>query len=184
MKTIVAFIGSPRKNGNTAALIGEIVRGAKDAGAEAKVYTLTDMNVKPCQSCFFCRQEEACAIKDDMQAVYEDIKKADTVVIGSPVYMHQVTAPVKLLFDRFFPLMDAKFRPRFGTKKTVMVYSQGNPDANAFKGSFDVNAGVLKIMGLNVVDTILATGANDLHAASGNSPLMAQAFQAGKALIE
>jgi multimeric flavodoxin WrbA len=86
MKKMVAFVGSPRKNANISTIVAEIVRGAKEAGAETKVYTLSDMNIKPCQGCFHCREVETCAIKDDMQLVYEDIKEADAIVIGSPVY--------------------------------------------------------------------------------------------------
>ncbi len=184
MKKVIAFIGSPRKNGNTSSIIWEIVRGAKEAGAETKVYTLNDMNIKPCQSCFYCRKEEACAIKDDMQSVYADLKDADAVVIGSPVYMFQVTAQTKLLFDRLFPIMDASFKPRFGIKKTVIVYSQGNPDVDAFKTSFETNANVLNVMGLNVVDTIISAGANDAKTSSSNANLMTKSFQTGKKLLE
>jgi multimeric flavodoxin WrbA len=184
MKKLVAFIGSPRKNGNIAAIVGEIAKGAIEAGAETKIYNLSDMSIKPCQSCFYCRGVENCAIKDDMQAIYADLKEADAVVIGSPVYMFQVTAQTKLLFDRMFPLMDANFNPRFGTKKTVMVYSQGNPDAESFKASFEVNANVLKLMGLNVGDTIIAAAANDLATAISDKNLMAKAFKTGKELVE
>ncbi|WP_425061437.1 hypothetical protein SCACP_34640 [Sporomusa carbonis] len=184
MKKVVAFIGSPRKNGNTSTLVEEMAKGAKAAGSGVKIYRLHDMNIKPCQSCFYCRGVENCAIKDDMQAVYEDIKQAGAVIIGSPVYMFQVTAQTKLLLDRLFPLMDANFNPRFGTKKTVMVYAQGNPDPDAFKASFEANATVLKIMGLNVVDTIITASANDPQTSCSNADLMAKAFQTGKALVE
>lgn len=184
MKKIVVFMGSPRKNGNTATIVEEIVRGAKAAGAETKLYSLTDMDIKHCQSCFFCRKEETCAIKDDMQAVYADIKNADAVVIASPVYMLQVTSLVKTLFDRLFPMIDANFRPRFGCKKTVMVYSQGNPDPDAFKSSFNVNASVLKVMGLDVIDTIHAVNANNSATAKNNPALMEKAFNTGKLLTQ
>jgi multimeric flavodoxin WrbA len=183
MKKLVAFIGSPRKNGNIAAIIGEITRGATEAGAETKIYNLNEMSIKPCQSCFYCRGVENCALKDDMQAVYEDLKEADAVVIGSPVYMWQVTAQTKLLFDRLFPLIDANYQPRFGIKQTVMVYSQGNPDAGAFKQSFEVNATVLKMLGLNVVDTIIAANANDPKTAISDENLMVKASKTGKDLI-
>ena len=184
MKKVVAFIGSPRINGNTSTIVEEIIRGAKEAGAETKVYTLNDMNIKPCQSCFHCREVENCASKDDMQLVYEDIKESNAIVIGSPVYMHQPTAQTKLLIERLFPLIDSNFKPRFGVKKTVVVYSQGNPDASAFKASFDINANVLKVMGLEIVDTIISAGANAPTTSSNNATLMARAFQAGKQLVE
>lgn len=184
MKKIVAFIGSPRKVGNTAALVGEILRGAKAAGAEAKIFDLYAMNFKPCQGCFTCRQITACSQKDDMETAYDAIKNADAVVIGSPVYMHQVTGQTKNFFDRLFPFVDAQFQPRFGVKNTVMVYAQGNPDPGTFAAAFADNASFLAIGGLKVVDTIVAAGANDLHAAAGDKALMAKAFAAGQNLVQ
>lgn len=182
MKKIVAFVGSPRNNGNTATLVSEVARGAKEAGAEVKLYNLNDMTIRPCQGCFYCRREENCSINDDMQVVYSDIKQADSVIIGSPVYMFQVTAQAKTLFDRLFPMMDASFRPRFGIKRTVMVYSQGNPDATAFKTAFDTNEAVLKVMGLQVEETIICANANKLNSAAENTKIMARALEAGQKL--
>ncbi len=184
MKKLVAFIGSPRKDGNTAALVGEIVRGAQAAGAQTAVFDLYAMNIAPCQSCFTCRQEPACSQQDDMAAAYQSIKDADAVVIGSPVYMHQVTGQTKTFLDRLFPLMDAGFQPRFGTRKAIAVYSQGNPDPQAFAAAFADNAAILKIMGLDVAATLVAAGANDPRAAAGDKNLMAQAFAAGQSLVQ
>lgn len=181
-KKVVAFIGSPRENGNTATIVGEILQGAQATGAATQVFSLNNMNLKPCQGCFHCRGAQTCAINDDMQKVYEAIKIADAVVIGSPVYMHQVTAQTKLLFDRLFPLMDAQFQPRFGSKKTAMVYCQGDPHEKTFKTAFDDNAAFLAAMGLNIMDTIVAAGANDLKAASANPELLTRARAIGMEL--
>ena len=184
MKKIVAFIGSPRKNGNTAALVSEVIRGAEEAGAEVRVHYLNEMNIKPCQGCFYCRKNETCSIDDDMKTIYPEIKEADAVIIGSPVYMFQMTAQTKILFDRMFPLMDAGFRPRFGIKKTVMVYAQGNPDATAFKTAFETNGAVLKVMGLQVEETIVCAGANNLSTAAENGKMMTAAFELGRRLAQ
>ena len=35
---VVGFVGSPRKNGNTAALVSEVLRGATEAGAQTSIY--------------------------------------------------------------------------------------------------------------------------------------------------
>ncbi|MDT8900035.1 flavodoxin family protein [Anaeroselena agilis] len=184
MKKLVALMGSPRKQGNTATLVGEIIRGAQASGAEAEIFNLNEMKITPCQSCFHCRANEECAVKDDMEKVYSAVKAADAVVIGSPVYMFQVNAQTKLLFDRLFPMMDAKFQPRHGVKKTLVVLAQGNPDPGAFKASWDANAQVLKVMGLEVTDTLIAAGANDPKAAGADAALMAKAFQAGQELVK
>lgn len=184
MKKLVAFIGSPRKDGNTAAVVGEIVRGAKEAGAQTAVFDLYAMNFKPCQSCFTCRTQPACSQKDDMEAAYQAIKDADAVVLGSPVYMHQITGQAKNFLDRLFPLMDAAFQPRFGTRKAIAVYAQGNPDPAAFAAAFADNAVILKVMGLDVVDTIVAAGAHAPHDAAGNRNLMSKAFAAGQQIVQ
>ncbi len=177
-------MGSPRKKGNTATLLAEAVRGVKAAGAEAKVYNLNEMNIKPCQSCYYCRANEGCPIKDDMATIYEDLKQADSVVISSPIYMFQVTAQVKLLFDRLFPMMNPEFKPRWGSKKTLMLYTQGNPDPKMFAGSFATNEGFMKFMGLDVVDTIISADANDLNAAKNNKELLTRVFESGKNLVK
>lgn len=50
MSKIVAFLGSPRKNGYTAKLINRILDGAKSEGAEVIVYDLNAEGIKGCQA--------------------------------------------------------------------------------------------------------------------------------------
>lgn len=183
MKKVVAFIGSPRKDGNTSCVVGEIIRGAKEAGAETKVYNLNEMNIKPCQSCFSCRMKQECATKDDMQSIYNDFKEADAIVIGSPIYFGQVAAQTKLLIDRLYPMVDAPFKPRFGNKKAAVVYSLGNINIDAFKQYLDYNTNAISCLGLSVVDTLLSLGGIDPKTAIGNAELMSKAFNTGKELV-
>ncbi|MBP2639805.1 MAG: NADPH-dependent reductase [Firmicutes bacterium] len=187
MKKVVALMGSPRKNGNTATIIGEILKGAQDAGAETNLFNLIDMNIKPCVACYYCRQHEGCAVKDDMQAVYEAIKNADAVIMGSPVYMFQVTGQMKMLMDRLYPLLSGEngsYALRYGKKQTVTVYSQGADDSNYFQEYFIYNQKVLDMLGLEAVDHVLCCGANDRRFAAGNSALMQRAYAIGKKLAE
>ena len=67
MKKIVALMGSPRKNGNIATIIGEMLKGAKDSGAETILFNLIDMEIKPCVACYYCRKNEGCSIKYDLR---------------------------------------------------------------------------------------------------------------------
>lgn len=183
MRKIVAYIGSPRESGNTVCLVEEIASGAREQGAEVKIYRGNSMHIKPCQGCFQCRQAETCAIEDDMQAVYRDLKDAQALIIGSPVYMGQVTAQTKLFLDRLFPIIGPDFKPRYGVKKVALVYSQGNPQAEAFKEYFDYLAGGLKLLGLEVAATIVCAGANDPQKAAGDPQLRARAFELGRMLV-
>lgn len=182
MKKLVAFVGSPRKNGNTATLVDEVIRGAQDAGTRTTVFNLYDVNINPCQGCLVCRKTGHCTLQDDFQNIFEHIIEADVVVFGSPVYIWQITAQMKLLWDRLCGLFDENFKLRYATKSTIMVYSQGNPNPEAFKVPFQSNEAVLKMLGLNVVDTILLTGGNDPSTAENNKDLLLKAYEAGKAV--
>ena len=187
MKKVVAFMGSPRKNGNTAAIIAEMLKGAQSAGAETTLFSLIDMNIKPCMACYYCRKHEGCAIKDDMQAVYDAIKQADAVIMGSPVYMFQVTGQMKMLMDRLSPLLNGEngiFDLRYGKKQTVTVYSQGADDSSYFQEYFVYNQKILDFLGLEAVDHVLCSGANDRNFAVSDTALMQRAYAIGQKLAE
>ncbi len=182
MKKLVAFVGSPRKNGNTATLVDEVIRGAQEAGVSTTIFDLYDVNIKPCQGCLVCRKTGNCILQDDFQNIFKHIIEADVVVFGSPVYVWQITAQMKLLWDRLCGLFDEKFQLRYAPKSTIMIYSQGNPNPEAFTASFQSNEAVLKMLGLNVVDTILLTAGSDPRSAANNKELLLKAYEAGKAV--
>lgn len=182
MKKVVAFMGSPRKSGNTATLVQEVIRGAQDADAETTIFNLYDMNIKPCQGCLACRKTGQCFMQDDFQNMFKHIIDADVVVFGSPVYLWQVTAQMKLLWDRLCGLFDENYMPRYAAKKLIMVYSQGNPNEEAFQTAFQTNAAMFKMFGLNVVDTILLAGGGDPNTAANNKEILLKAYEAGKAV--
>ena len=77
------------------------------------------------------------------------MKTADAVVVGSPIYIMQMTGPVKNLYDRFFPLTDDRmYRPRFGTKKMVTVYTQGMDDPPPVRVVLRVHGGHVPLVRL------------------------------------
>ena len=99
---ILAFNGSPRRAGNTAHLVREFLRGAREAGARAEELVAEELNLKYCRGCLRCNVLKRCSIKgDDWEAVSQKILKADVLVFASPIYFHHLTAPLKKLLDRF-----------------------------------------------------------------------------------
>ena len=182
MREIVVFNGSPRMDGNTSTLLNKIAQGARDNGAEVHFYTLFKMKFMACQSCFACRAKEDCAIQDELNQALQRVKTADAIVVGSPIYMMQMTGPVKNLYDRFLPLMDAQARPRFGTKKMVTVYSQGMEDPHLFDSYFEYTAAIFPSLGFDLVENIVCTGGNDPESAERNRDLLIRAYEAGRAL--
>lgn len=182
MKQVVIFNGSPRMDGNTSTLLNLIAKGARDAGAEVHFYTLFKMKFMACQSCFSCRLTDECAIKDELHMALEKVKTASGIVIGSPIYMMQMTGPVKNLYDRLFPLTDERYRPRFGTKKLVTVYCQGMENPALFESYFDYTAALFPMLGFELQENIVCAGANDPERAERDVELKIRAYEAGRAL--
>lgn len=186
MAKIVAFIGSPRKNGNVDTIVQKILDGANDSNNTIEKFYLNSMNIKGCQGCLYCRNVHDCAVKDDMVKVYESIKTCDYVIIGSPVYICQVSAQTKLLLDRFYPLTEidkGRHIPRFGKKKLIMVYTQAAPFSFFFKKYFRYTAKHLKGMGLEHYKTIIATKAFEKNSSKSNKKLLEKAYNLGKSIV-
>jgi multimeric flavodoxin WrbA len=169
-------------DGNTSTLLELVAKGARDCGAEVHSYTLFKMKFMACQSCFYCRLHDDCAINDELHKALDDVKKADVVVIGSPIYMMQMTGPVKNLYDRLFPLTDPHYRPRFGTKKLLTVYSQGMEDPCLFDSYFEYTAAIFPSLGFEWAGNIVCTNANDPESAERDAQLKIRAYEAGKSL--
>ena len=170
-------------DGNISTILGVVARGAQDTGAEVKSYTLFKMKFMACMSSFNCRRAKGeCPINDELAEAIERVKKADAVVIGSPIYMMQMSGPVKNLYDRFFPLMDDEGRPRYPGKKFLTVYSQAVDDPQTYETYFDYTAAIFPSFGFNLIGNIVCTNANDPESAERDAELKIRAYELGKTL--
>ncbi|WP_041314078.1 flavodoxin family protein [Heliomicrobium modesticaldum] len=154
---IVALMGSPRKGANTEALVQEAVRGAEEKGAHVKQYHLNEMQIKGCQSCFGCKRQENCVVRDEAAAILEDIKDAKAVIFGTPVYMWQMTGQLKLLVDRLFSFMNADYSSKLTLgKKVLWAVTQGQPDKGAFMPYFENAGKMLQMVGFGEYKIVAA----------------------------
>ena len=96
MKTLI-LNGSPRENGETVSLIKKVTE--KIAG-EYRISNAYRGNISPCADCRYCRDHTGCAIKDEMQEVYEYIQECDNILIASPVYFSELTGKLLDLGSR------------------------------------------------------------------------------------
>lgn len=133
---ILAINGSPRKDGNTARLLKEITKDHADVDLD--YYNLNELKIKDCQACFYCKKNDACAVKDDMQLLYKKLREADALVIGSPIYFSTETASTRAFIDRMYALLafgdcPGKYVPRLKPgKKVIAVFPCGNPNGQEF----------------------------------------------------
>ncbi|MGD2185690.1 MAG: flavodoxin family protein [Desulfobacterales bacterium] len=106
---IVAIYGSPRRKGNTAALLKKAVEGARHSGADVEEIVLRDLKISPCLEIYGCLQAGECAIKDDFQLVRDKILHAHGLMLASPVFFYAVSSHTKILMDRFQSLWVKKY---------------------------------------------------------------------------
>jgi multimeric flavodoxin WrbA len=105
---ILGLSCSPRKDGNTVALLNEVLKAAKQDGAEVELYSVYGKNLQPCDGCWGCMQTGKCHIKDDMQVLYDKMTEADGIVYGAPVYFYGMASQAKTIIDRSIALGPSK----------------------------------------------------------------------------
>ena len=95
---------SPRKKWNTAKIMKSAAKGVESVGAEVEYLDLYDLDFKGCRSCLVCKRKDKekckCYWKDDLSPLIEKILKADTLLIGSPIYFSEPTSQFRALFER------------------------------------------------------------------------------------
>ena len=95
---ILGICGSLREESNTNKLVRKVV---ESSGCEHELIYLAGKEIKPCTGCAHCMMNDGeCAIKDDMQPIYEKILNADALVVGSPTYFLDVSGAAKCFIDR------------------------------------------------------------------------------------
>jgi multimeric flavodoxin WrbA len=158
----VGFIGSPRKGGNTGILVKEILAGAVEKGAETSVYNVTELNIKGCNACYSCHDHIGCILKDDMQKLYKEIDKSDALVLGSPVYMWQMSGQMKIFIDRLLPFLNPAYSLKEGNgKDLILAFSQGQTDSAIVMPYYGSTGEMLEFLGFNIKGLIVAPGADE-----------------------
>ncbi|MHA1785179.1 MAG: flavodoxin family protein [Candidatus Helarchaeota archaeon] len=98
---VLAINGSHRVQlRNTHYLLERVLKPLKkDEHVEVEIVNLADKKLDYCTSCFTCNKDP-CPIKDDMTDIYPKMLNADAIIIGTPVYIFNVSGKIKTLFDR------------------------------------------------------------------------------------
>lgn len=133
---VIAINGSPRKKWNTDTLLKKALEGAASVGAETDMVYLYDLNYKGCIACMACKLKNGksvgrCAVKDDLAPVLDAIHAADVIIMGSPIYWHDVTGEFRSFIERLlfqYNNYDDHSKPLSPPKKTAMLYTMNMPE--------------------------------------------------------
>ncbi len=97
---ILAVVGSPRAQSNSAALAEAALDELAALGATCETIRLAERAVAPCLAHAACADLDACPLDDDTHAVLESVYAADGLILASPVYYENVSAQMKAFIDR------------------------------------------------------------------------------------
>ena len=88
MRTLI-LNGSPRKKGDTTALIGAFT---KHLQGEYRIIDCYSTNLSPCMDCRFCQEKLSCPINDKMQEIYDYLSDCDNLILASPVHYAELSS--------------------------------------------------------------------------------------------
>ncbi len=129
-KNIVILNGSPRKRGNTSALVKAFTEGAESAGNKVTEFFLDRMNIAGCKGCFGGNntKECPCVQKDDMAQIYPVLKESDVVIMATPLYYWNMSGQLRTAIDRLFALEegDENLLRGNGRSSALLMSAEGN----------------------------------------------------------
>ena len=188
---VLGFSGSPRVNGNTDLLLKELLKGAKDAGAETELIRVRSIEFDPCISCNRCFKTGRCEVKDGFQPILDKILEADHIVLASPIYFMGLSAWAKALVDRCQCLWARKYKlnnpvpVKRGdiTRKGVFISTAGSKVPQAFDGAVFTVKFFFDAIGVSHHKDLLYKGVDEAGAIKKHPTAMKEAYETGVELV-
>lgn len=173
---ILMITGSAHKNGTTAMLASEFIKGAKEAGHEVYRFDAAFKNVHPCIACEKCHNTDSgCVFQDDMNEVNTQLLEADAVVFVSPIYYYDINAQVKAVIDRFY----ANDSALHGHKKAVLMLAMADDTMESADGAIASFKGMTKFLDWVIAGTVVGVECADVDALQ-KTDYPVQAYELGK----
>lgn len=136
---ILTILGSPRKKGNTAKVLGFLDEDLRKWDHEVERLHIDDYELKGCRECYHCRvnpDEPDCIQNDNGNMLFNRMIDADALVYASPLFCWGFSGPMKNLVDRSFCLVNGYNTPNhislIGGKPAALLVTGAGPIENNF----------------------------------------------------
>lgn len=180
-KKIVILNGSPRKNGNTSALVKSFSEGAESAGNTVMEFFLDSMDIHGCKGCFggHSDRECPCVQKDDMRKIYSAVKECDVIVLATPLYYWNMSGQLRTAVDRLFALEEGGENLLRGHGKACALLMAA--EGNGFEDVLTYFDHLMEHLRWKNLGHVLAGGNGDIGDIKGK-PEIEQAYELGKSI--
>lgn len=181
-KKIVILNGSPRKNGNTSALVSEFKKGAESVGNTVTEFFLESMNIHGCKGCFSGNSDRECPCvqNDDMAKIYPAVRVCDVIVLASPLYYWNMSGQLRTAVDRLFALEEGGENLLRGHSRASALLMAA--EGNGFDDVVLYYDNLMKHLNWENLGHVLAGGNEDIGDINGK-PQLEQAYELGKSII-
>lgn len=162
-KSMIILNGSPRPQGNTAALLKFLTIAAEKQHWQIEQFDLYKMKIAGCAHCDHCQkisQVAGCALTDDFTPLSDALTRAAVIVVASPVYCWSVSGCMSALLDRFYALLKTQSGENLlKNKKMVGVFSAGGDVFDGMDLCVEMLKRLSEFAGINYVGTLAAANA-------------------------
>lgn len=182
INTVLGIVGSPRKKGNTALLVSEVLRGARASGMRTETVFLGDLAIGECDGCHRCWEGAPCPKTDDMLQLYSHITESDAIVFGTPVYWYGPTALMKLFLDRFVYFNCPENREKIKGTRAIVVAPFEDDDRETAVPLVCLFEKSFAYLEMKLLSTLLVPGVTKPGEVREKREIMKKAFETGKNL--
>lgn len=130
---VVAFNGSPNKEGNTYHAIRIVADELEKEGVETEVVHVGNKTIRGCIACNRCvkNKDQKCGLPgDEVNEWIQKMNEADGIILGSPVHYSSIGATMKAFLDRAFyvtSVNNGMLRHKVGATVVAVRRSGGVP---------------------------------------------------------
>lgn len=181
---VVAFVGSPRKGGNSDQLAEAILTGAAEAGHATEKHYLTDYALTPIGAVYGGEEHWTDVQQGPADILLEHMLKADVIILASPVYWFSISGLLKLFVDRWalYQRDGQRLMELTPGKRLIVALALADPEP----GYLDMVLGPLqqaaKWLGMEWVGEVVATSVADPGDLAAQPEVLAAARELGRGL--
>lgn len=191
MVKIIAIYGSPRRDGNSAALLKKAVAGAREQGAQVDEVFLRDYKISPCMEIYGCINTGKCAIRDDFPEILEKLEASDGIMLASPIFFYSVSAHTKIFMDRCQSLWVRKYwiekQPFSGaleTRKGLFISVGATSGKKLFDGAILTVKYFFDVLSAGLWRSVLCRGVDRKGEIDRHQEFLDESFLAGRDLAK
>lgn len=157
---IVVITGSPHRNGTSALLADNFIKGAQSKGCSVFRFNAAFEDIHPCKGCNICGRNGTCVFNDAIEnKLMPQLLQADIIVLVTPLYYYGMSAQLKTVIDRMYPHLR-----ELHNKKSLLLATAYNSADWTFDALVDHYQSLVEYMHWQELGTVLATGSGNRSA--------------------